>query len=183
MASEELADCFRAFEGLEAERARVLAQLADWPSAFVSFRPSPSSWSAAEVLDHIVRSESGAIADVRTGLQSPHILGSEDRPRIAALDSALRSRESFQVPAGAAAIHPDPQTTLPEVASRWELARTDLRLLLEGLTPACACSGVFCHPFAGWMTFREVLDYFSAHLYHHGFQLERLRTSWTEMRT
>ena len=171
----ELADCFNAFQQLELERTKVLAWLSEWRPECVTFRPLPDAWSAVEVLDHIVRVESGTIDGVRTGLQEPHALSSVDRPNVAALDRALRSDQSFQVPAGAGAIYPDAGTTLPDVASRWERARKELCRLLDGLTPADVHCGVFCHPFAGWMTFHEVLEHFSAHLYHHRFQLNRLR--------
>lgn len=128
-----------------------------------------------EVLDHIVKAESGTIADLRLGLRDPHALGDEERPGIAALDRALRSDQTFKVPAGAVAILPDSQAALSDVAARWEDARKALRSILEGLAPDEVRCGVLCHPFAGWMTVAEVLDHFSAHLYHHGFQLERLR--------
>ena len=175
--SMELAECSRAFRELEIQRTELLAELAEWSSSLVSFRPAPGAWSAAEVLDHIVRAEAGTIADVRVGLRNPHILGGEDRPGIAALDRALRSDQRFQVPPGALVICPDTQTTLPEVISRWEQARAELRSLIEALAPADAHCGVFCHPFAGWMTVADVLDHFSAHLYHHGFQLARLKAN------
>jgi DinB superfamily len=171
----ELAVCSRIFRELETQRTHLLAELAGWGNSRLSFRPAPSAWSAVEVLDHIVRAETGTIANVRTGLQNPHALGSEERPGIAALDHALRSDQYFKVPATAGGIHPDAQTTLSNVESRWEQARAELKSLLEAFAPSDVRCGVFCHPFAGWMTFAEVLDHFSAHFYHHGFQLARLR--------
>jgi hypothetical protein len=175
--SGELDTCFRIFALLEAQRTETLAELSDWSPDRVSFRPAPGSWSAVEVLDHIVRAETGTIADVRIGLRNPHLLRAEDRPGIAALDRALRSEQTFVVPPGAKAIYPDTQTTLSQVAGRWEQTRGDLERLLHELEPSNARCGVFRHPFAGWMTLAEVLDHFSAHLYHHGFQLARLRVS------
>jgi uncharacterized damage-inducible protein DinB len=175
--NSELTDCLRAFESLEADRARVLAQLAEWPTASISFRPAPNAWSAPEVLDHVVRSETGITASMRRNLQTPHILGGEDRLKVATLYEALRSERKFEVPAGAEAAHPDPRTTLPEVASRWERSRMALGSFMERLTAADLSYGLFCHPFAGWMTFGEVLEHFSTHLYHHEFQLARLRAA------
>jgi DinB superfamily len=173
----ELVECARVFEELERERSGLLAELGEWPVGRLSFRPAAGAWSAVEVLDHIVRAEAGTIEDVGEGLRDPHALGDEERPGIAALDKALRSDQSFKVPKDAEVILPDAQTTLAEVAGRWEDARVALRGLLEGLRPGDARCGVFHHPFAGWMTFGEVLNHFSGHLYHHQFQLERLRVS------
>ena len=173
----ELVDCSRTFRMLEVQRAELLGEFAAWSPRRLCFRPSPDVWSVVEVLDHIVRAETGTINDVRIGLRNPHVLGKEERPGIAALDRALRSDQRFKVPAGAVAIYPDSQVSLSEVAGRWEQARRELRSLLETLSPSDVQCGIFCHPFAGWMTVADVLDHFSAHLHHHGFQLARLRVS------
>jgi hypothetical protein len=52
--------------------------------------------------------------------------------------------------------------------------------MLESMGPEEVQLGVFEHPYAGWMTVEEVLKHFSDHLYHHKFQLERLRASWAD---
>jgi hypothetical protein len=52
--------------------------------------------------------------------------------------------------------------------------------MLESMGPEEVQLGLFEHPYAGWMTVEEVLKHFSDHLYHHQFQLERLRASWAD---
>jgi hypothetical protein len=173
----ELEGCFQAYQNLEAQRSQVLARLAEWEPRCLTYRPSPEAWSAAEVLDHIVRAEVGTVHDLRSGLRHPHNLGSAQRPSIATLSRILRSDKKFQVPGTAASIHPNRQITLPEVTHRWEQARRHLQLVLQRLSPADTGAGVFQHPFAGWMTVQEVLENFGDHLYHHEFQLERLRAA------
>jgi hypothetical protein len=175
----KVAECSRAFKELETRRKELLAELTGWSSSCLGFRPTPSAWSAVEVLDHIVRCEAGTIADIQVGLHNPHTFGieDEDRSNIAALDRALRSNRILQVPPEEETIYPDAQATLPDVALRWENARADLRSLLESLAPADLSSGVFHHPFAGWMMVSDVLEHFSAHLHHHSFQLARLQTA------
>lgn len=173
----EPGDCSRTFRELEVRRAELMSEFAGWPPSRLRFRPAPGTWSVVEVLDHIVKAESGTVADVRAGLQNPQALGDVERPGIAALDRALRSDQKFTVPASAASIHPDAQTTFADVASRWEHARAQFRSLLGTLSPKDTHCGVFHHPSAGWMTVADGLDYFAAHLYHHGFQLARLRES------
>jgi hypothetical protein len=172
--SPELESCHAAFAAIETQRRETLARLAEWAPQRVAFRPSRDSWCAIEVLDHIVRAESGTITDVKDGLKHPHPLGPEERPGIALLDRALRSDERFRIPAGSGTILPDTNTTMPEVLGRWEQARKELRQMLSELAPEDARGGVFKHPFAGWMTVAEVLNHFHAHLYHHTYQLARL---------
>jgi DinB superfamily len=172
--SPELEICQKAFAALESQRSEILARLAEWPTQKLTFRPSPDAWCAVEVLDHIVRAESGTITDIKNGLKQPHPLGGGERPGVALLDRALRSDKRFRVPAGADSIFPDAQATFPDVLSRWERSRQELRHLVEELTPEGARSAVFQHPFAGWMNLAEVLDHFHAHLYHHTLQLARI---------
>jgi len=173
----ESTECSRLFQQLEVQRTGLLAEFSQWPAARLRFRLAPHAWSVVEVLDHIVRAESGTIADIRAGLLRPHPLGSEERPGVAALDRALRSDRAFTVPAEAPEIHPDAQATLADVAPRWEKARAELAAILATLAPDATRCGVFQHPFAGWMTVAEVLEHLHAHLYHHQFQLARLRLS------
>lgn len=181
--SSEPEHCHRIFARLERERREILSELARWPPGCVNFRPSPGAWSAVDVLDHIVRAETGSVEDIRRGLKLPHPIGPEDRPGVAALHRALRSEQRFEVPPGADEILPDGKITFAEVHARWERTREELGLLLNGLGPGDTLAGVFQHPFAGWMNISELLEHFSDHLFHHRFQLARLRASAAEMRT
>lgn len=170
----EVTACSRMFEEMERERAELLAELEEWGLVRLGFRPARGEWSAVEVLDHIVLAEAGTTGDMRASLKTPHVLGDEPRPKVAALERALRSEERFTVPAGAG-IDPGSETRYADVVRRWEAARAELGLMVAGMSEEDGRCGVFEHPFAGWMTMREVLGHMSDHLYHHRFQLERLR--------
>ena len=176
----EVAGCCRRFEELQRERSELVGELGKWPAKRLSFRPAEGAWSAVEVLDHVVRVESLTIGDMREGLRRPHAVGEGERPKIAELERALRSDKKFRVPAGQGAIYPVAQTTWAEVTERWNEARKELRGMLESMGPEEVQLGVFDLPYAGWMTVEEVLKHFSDHLYHHQFQLERLRASWAD---
>jgi hypothetical protein len=170
----------RLFEDLEKQRVGVLAKLEAWEPERVYFRPQPGAWCAVEVLDHIVRAETETLADVRVGLADARKLSPEHRPGIATLGRALRSEASFRIPAGASSICPDACATLEEVCWRWEVTRRDLGRMLAELDPGMEGCGVFCHPFAGWMTVDDLISHFSDHLFHHEFQIARLRAASDE---
>jgi uncharacterized damage-inducible protein DinB len=176
----EVAECCRMFEEIERERLELVRELGEWPVERQNFRPAEGAWSAVELVDHVVRVESLTIGDMREGLRRPRVLGEGDRPKIAELERALRSEKRFRVPAGQGGIYPEAQTTWAEVTERWKESRVELRGVVERMGPDEARWGVFEHPFAGWMTVEEVLKHFSDHLYHHQFQLARLRMSWAE---
>jgi hypothetical protein len=168
------AECAGVLEEMERERARLLGELGAWTAARLGFRPAEGGWSAVEVLDHIVLAEAGTTEDMRETLKALQVLGDEARPKVAELERALRSEQRFILPTGAG-IEPDAGTDFAEVVRRWDVARGELGLMVEGLSDEEARCGVFCHPFAGWMTMGEVLGHMGDHLYHHEFQLERLR--------
>jgi DinB superfamily len=173
----ELDDCYQLFAGIEVERFEVLFDLGNWPQPYLTFRPSAEAWCAVEVLDHIVKSESGMLKRVCEGLQQPHPLINEDRSRVASLERALRSDRKFPVPSGARSTYPNSQARFSEVIERWEEARIELRHVLNTVSSKNIHCGVFQHPFVGWMTFSDVLRNFSAHLYHHRLQLARIWVS------
>jgi hypothetical protein len=174
----EIEGCYKQFAEIEVARSEVLFELSNWSPELLSFRPATGSWNAIEVLDHVVKSETGMTKRAAVGLQNPHPLDSEARSGIAALERALRSHHRFQVPPGARSTFPDAEATLTEVIERWEETRKELGHTLDSLSLENAHHGVFRHPVAGWMTFGDVLRNISAHLYHHRLQLRRICTSY-----
>lgn len=166
------------FAVLEQQRTDLLRTVGAWPAADVAFRPTPGAWSAAAVLDHLVRTERGILAAAARGLDAPHPLGVRDRMGTWFLDRLFRSDRRVRIPASAAAgIGPDPEADLVRVTGEWDAARGDLARFLAPLTPSQGRAGVFRHPVGGWMSVSGVLRFFWVHAHHHGFQLARLRAA------
>jgi hypothetical protein len=167
------------FDALERQRAALLSDVGGWPTAAVIYRPASGGWTAAEVLDHLVRVERGILAAAERGLAAPHPRGVRDRVGGAFLDWVFRSDRRVRVPAAVAAqVAPAPGAELATVRADWDAARRDLARFLSGmpaLRPGQRHGGVFRHPVAGWMGVPEVLRFFWVHAHHHGFQLARLR--------
>ena len=161
---------------LEEQKAEILSLLDGWSPARLAYRPAPDAWSAVEVLDHLVRAEIGITAAARRGLQQPHAIGLRDRLGFFFLDRIFRSQRRVKVPSSASAVLPDPTVTLPSVIQRWDDTRHELAELLARVTPDQMQAGVFRHPVSGWMNLPNVLSFFSVHLTHHRFQLQRLST-------
>ena len=162
------------FGMLEQQKAELLESLRRWPAARTAYRPAADAWSAAEVLDHIVKVETEILAAVRRGLLQPHRIGVRDRVGFWMLDRIFRSDRRVKVPASARKVLPDPNASLAAVAERWDATRRDLARLLEQVPPGEQRAGVFRHPVSGWMTLPQVLRFFWVHVEHHGFQLRRL---------
>lgn len=166
-----------ALSTLEQQKGEVLAGVATWSPENLVYRPSPTAWSAVEVLDHLVRVEREILAAAQRGIVDLHRRGVRDRVRFALLDWLFRSDRRVRVPTSVPQVLPAPNADLGTVRRDWDTARRDLRGFLAPLTPDQLGAGVFRHPVAGWMSVPEILRFFWVHTHHHGFQLARLRAA------
>ena len=158
---------------LEQQKGMVLATVQGWPAELLAARPADGGWTGLEVLDHLVRTESGICGVVARGLATPQRISLRDRVGFLFVERVFLSRRRVKVPASVEEfILPGEGLELEEIAARWERARIALaRVACEA--EGCR-GGVFRHPVSGWMNFEQVLRLFSAHLVHHEYQLERI---------
>ena len=163
------------FARLEQQKAEMLASLEDWSAARLNYRPASDQWSAAQVIDHLIRTEIGILVTVRRDLSQPHPLTLRDRLGVILLRRVYRSPRRVKVPPSATQVSPAAEVDFLACLTRWEQTRNSLSVLLANAPPSANKGGVFRHPVAGWMTLPQVIDFFSDHLLHHGFQLTRLR--------
>jgi hypothetical protein len=158
------------------QKAALLAEVGEWPAQLRARRPADGGWSALQVLDHLVRTEAEICGVVAKRLGDPARIGLRDKVGFAFVERVFRSRRRVKVPEPVKEIIlPREELELLEIAARWDAARVELaRVACE----AEGChGGVFRHPVGGWMTFEQVLRFFSVHMVHHGYQLERIRTA------
>ena len=160
---------------LETQKTEMLKQVEGWSDARLMFRPAPDTWSATEVLDHVVKVESGIFNTVRKSIDKQHPRSIRDRIGFVFLDQVMRSKMKVKTPAAASATLPSADLNLIEIAQRWDRTRVDLAQFLSGIAPEKMSGGVFRHPVSGWMSVPQVLSFFSAHLKHHGYQLENIQ--------
>ncbi len=159
---------------LEQQKAETLDLLRSWPAARLDYRPAPDAWSAAEVVDHIAKVESGIIGAARRGLEKPHRLGVRDRLGFIMIERVFKTPRRVKVPATAPQVLPEPDVSLLTAQARWDATRQELAQLVAEITPGQLRGGVFLHPVSGWMSVPQILRFFSVHVEHHRFQLTRL---------
>jgi len=158
-------------EKLERQKSALLSDVASLGAEQIWFRPEPSSWSVADVLDHLVKVEQASLEAVRRQLpgDAPPALG--DRMRAAIVILVMRSPVRVKVPASATQVLPeaaDPAKSEP----RWSEVRKEMGDLLRSLQPE-----QLRHPVSGWMTMAQALAFLSAHLRHHRYQIDRLKSA------
>jgi hypothetical protein len=161
---------------LEEQKRVMLAEVSAWPAELRDVTPADGGWSALGVLDHLVRTESGICCLAAQGLATPRRIGVRDRIGFAVVERVFRSRRRVKVPGSVATIIcPGEGLELGAIAARWERVRVELSEL-AGEAEGC-CGGVFRHPVSGWMTFEQILRFFSVHIVHHEYQLERIQAN------
>ncbi len=153
----------------------MLASLSTWTPEQLAFRSEPDTWSAAEILDHIARTEGGILQAVRVNLASPRPLAKKDRLTSFVVRCIMRSPLKVKVPAAATAILPHQAVTAPEAIAAWEKARDRWCKLVTSATHSQIEGGVFSHPRGGWMSLADTLLFLRLHHDHHLNQIARLQ--------
>ena len=165
----------RRFDSLERSKAAILETVATWSPEQLAYRPAPDAWSAAEILDHIARTEGGILQAVRGNLDAPQPLAKKDRLTSFVVRCIMRSPLKVKVPAQATAILPSETATPEQAIAAWDKARTRWCKLVTAATPKQIEGGVFSHPRGGWMSLADTLLFLRLHHDHHLNQLARLQ--------
>jgi hypothetical protein len=166
----------RWFEKLERQKQTVLADVAGLSAAQLAFRPE-ASWSVLNVLDHLVKVEKAFVANVHGHLPNGMPVTLRDRVGGMAVIFVMQSPMRVKVPPAASMVLPEATVTLPETGARWAEVREEMADLLGSLRPEQSGCGLFRHPIGGWMTMARGLQFLSAHMRHHGYQLNRLKSA------
>ena len=168
-------DLGRSFEKLERQKAAVLAEIAAWSAARLRFQPEAPSWSALDVLDHLLKVEHAVISAVQASLPDGQPVRLKNRLRAWVVIGVMRSPLRVKVPSSATRVWPGKSLDPSLIAPRWNAKREQMASLLETLSPAQLRRGLFRHPVSGWMTMPQAMAFLCAHLGHHGRQLARLK--------
>ncbi len=160
----------RSFDKFERQKHSLLCQLTQWSMARVSFRPAPSSWSALEVLDHLVKVEQAVLLDIRSRLPDGELVSFKDRVGAYLVFAVMRFPLRVKTPASTPTALPQPGRLLrgcPPMGRGQKQSEKTARYLAAGTIPVRSVSP------PDLMTMPRALTFLSAHLHHHGYQLNR----------
>jgi uncharacterized damage-inducible protein DinB len=165
------------FEKLETQKQKVLADVGRLSAAQLRFRPEPTAWSVSDVLDHLVKVEKALLGAVQDQLPDGTLLKFKDRVGTLFIIAIMQSPVRVKVPSTAAMVLPEATADTSETAMRWSQVREEMADMLRSLRPEQLRCGLFRHPVSGWMTMAQALKFLSAHLRHHDYQLNRLKSA------
>ncbi|MBC6609378.1 DinB family protein [Hymenobacter sp. BT507] len=140
--------------------------------------PGPGRWSAAQVVQHLLVSETGINQYLEKKIQEAEGL------RHAGVGHFLRSRLlrvllrlpflRFKTPAYLAARTPETAPSLPELRQQWGSVRRHLEQILNEYPEPLMRRAIFKHPRSGMLTMAQTLDFMVDHVLHHQKQIERI---------
>ena len=171
----------QSFETLERQKARLLSEVLTWSAERAQFRPEPTGWSTLDVLDHLVKVEKAFLRTVQNNLPDGHPVTYKDRIGALFIIGVMRSPMHVKVPASATTVLPGTTTDSRTLSNKWDETRGEMAGLLTALLPSQFRAGLFRHPVSGWMTVSQAMAFLSAHLRHHGYQLNKLRSATREL--
>ena len=140
--------------------------------------PAPGQWSAAQVVHHLLISETGINQYIEKKLRN-----SEELQK-AGLTHLLKSRLlrillrlpgfKFKAPTRLKELTPDQVPPLAQLREEWDGVRRHLEQILNEYPDKLLSHAIFKHPRSGMLTIYQTLDFMVDHILHHQRQVERI---------
>lgn len=160
---------------IDQQRRALLAEVDKLGPESLVFRPAKGSWSALEVVEHLVRVEEAIVSRVKK--REPRTWREAVRGRLSLELISVFFRLGRRFKAPVPTILPRGGATLTDLRARWEAARESMRRTLDGFEPADFARPMLRHPILGLLTPVETLTFIHRHLAHHRRQIARIRRS------
>jgi uncharacterized damage-inducible protein DinB len=160
---------------MERQRRKVLAEAEGMAAEQLTYRPAEGSWSALEVVEHLVKVEEGIVSRVRP--REPRTWQEAARAKLGLETISVYFLLGRRLKAPAQAILPQGGATLTDLRSRWESVRHAMRRTLDGFGPAELARPMMRHPIIGLLTPAQTLTFILRHIAHHRRQITRIQRS------
>lgn len=158
---------------VESKRRSVLAAAAALTPAQLAARPAPNSWSALEIVEHLVLAEQAVLGDLESSpRRAAQRRALSDYLRYAVVLVVLRFGIRVAVPPEA--MRPSGAQSLSALVAQWNAQHQSLRVFVAGLDRNGQRRAIFRHPVAGPLDVSQVLTMLDAHLGTHLRQLRRV---------
>jgi hypothetical protein len=165
----------RRFDELEKDRLCFLNEAQSMTDEQITFRPYPTHWNLAQVVQHLMLVEQTFLAhttDEKYLTRKPKF-----HPWVGKILVWLYFRMEFKVKVPVKRAVPDESMSLTEAARLWEEKRNGLKNYFDSLDEMGARNKVFFHPFMGLQNSVEFLIFLKRHFDHHMKQVQRIKKS------
>lgn len=166
------------FNDIESRRESIVSSFRSLSSDQLAKAPRPGSWSAAEVLSHLLAAEKLSVAYMQKKYQGIHQASRSGFWEEIKLGVLLVSQRmpglKFRAPKRVVENTPR-LMSLDEIDKAWKAVREELQQLLEKIPSDRVDRIIYKHPAAGYLDVRQALVFLREHLIHHEPQLRKLR--------
>ncbi|MFN8698719.1 MAG: DinB family protein [Flavobacteriales bacterium] len=165
------------WNALTEARAAFLEVLEKLGEDRVSKAPSDGGWSALQVMEHIMSSETGTLGYLKkktsSGWESLDLAGPEHVQAGEELVKRLQSAERYKAPS----VLPEPagSASVTTLIASWDQLRDDMEQFVFSLEEEFFPRLVFRQPAAGPLNLFHTLEFLAAHIHHHLPQLRRIQ--------
>jgi uncharacterized damage-inducible protein DinB len=163
------------FRELEKLREKFLSIIDSVDDKTLLLKPAAGKWSILQIVFHLVKVERLSIISIQNNLKkSSHIgkTGMVAKLRAGLLILAMKSAFKFKAPE---LLRKVPETyDFNELKDKWIKARSDMKKILENISPEDAKKNLFEHPYGGNMGIDGALAFIKEHFLHHQKQVEKI---------
>jgi uncharacterized damage-inducible protein DinB len=167
----------RQFQRMEVKKQKLFSQISDLSMNAYLQNPDVRSWSAAQIINHLYRSEMLSLGYLKKKMSYPETIPTYSWMSWRSYYFAhimLLSPWKVNAPPGIDMWKID-EVLLPDTLNEeWNKLRTEMKTYLSETFPAFGNMLVYNHPFAGRMTMEQMLMFFNDHIDHHARQLRRV---------
>ncbi|MGK0363987.1 MAG: hypothetical protein ACI85O_001041 [Saprospiraceae bacterium] len=155
---------------------KLFTDLESYSTKQLCKKPAPNSWSAIQILHHLILSEK------YSRMYCEKKLSFKPKLKKAGLSSTLRTKfvnfylmSPFKAPAPKQISSPNLPTedTLDNIHEIWLAERVNLAKFIQDLPQEYADKEIYKHPLGGRLSVKNMMDFFDAHFRAHEKQIYR----------
>ena len=163
------------------ERAQFIAQYQAVPAGRRTERPASGGWSAAEVVEHVTRVETGVVVMITKGASLPRTATEAELADAQITERKARIVRDRSVKVEAPArVHPQNTVDAEAVLAQLVQSREALLTAFRAADAAVLDGVTYPHPFIGPLTLRAWVELIAHHDARHAQQIAELFASPTK---
>jgi uncharacterized damage-inducible protein DinB len=162
------------FNTIEKSRKELFDDLKSYDDEIINQKPSPGTWSIAQVLEHLIIAEEGSLKYLQKKTQDTSkvpVAGFGSKWRFLLTNTVFVLNISFKAPA--VVVPSDNFATIEQLDKKWTQVRTDTLQLLNRLPEADLKKEIWKHAIAGKMDAYQMVSFFNIHFNRHRKQVYR----------
>jgi len=153
-----------------------LASLNGWSDEQLR-KQAEGSWSANQVLEHILIAETGTLGYMKkkssSGWDVLEKTGEEHIQKSKAVNTRLASPDRYQAPS----VLPEPTNnySFEQMNTQWKMLREDMIKFISSVDDVHYDKLVFRQPIAGMLNLLQAMEFMNYHIRHHLPQIQRIK--------